>query len=146
MLLGFALFLVAWAIRSSGTSFTNNVEVDISWDFDGSDKGIILSEYTALVSLCQLGGWADATAEEMQMDVHVEGGELRGSIRGFSPHLDSPLMYLQTTRRHYVVIRMMYFGGADKAQLLLKYAPAVSDRELKDYSKSSWNNKVLHLI
>ncbi|CAM9989648.1 unnamed protein product, partial [Ectocarpus fasciculatus] len=100
--------------------------VDVSWDFDGTDKG----------------GWANATAEEMQMDVSVQGGELRGSIRGLSPRLDSPPLYLQTTRRHYVVIRMMYFGGAQKAQLLLKYGPDVSHREHRDYSKATWSTRV----
>lgn len=110
----------------TSNSFANNVEVDISWDFEGTDKG----------------GWANATAEEMQMDVTVEGGELRGSVRGLSPRMDSPIMFLQATRRHYVVVRMMYFGGAEKGQLLLRYGTSVSNREHRDFSKAAWENKV----
>jgi hypothetical protein len=122
----FLLWLMSAFALSSGTKFADNVEIDISWDFEGNDKG----------------GWADATAEEMEMDVRVEGGELRASIRGINPKFDSPPLFLDITSRHYVVMRMMYFGGATHGQLIVKGAPIVIDPLQRDFSKAIWDARV----
>ena len=74
----------------------------------------------------------------VQMDTRVEAGELRGSVRGFNPKFDSPLLFLDVTSRHYVVMRMMYFGGATTGTLLMKSASRIVDSDLKDYSSSTW--------
>jgi hypothetical protein len=98
-------------------------EVDVAWDFDFDDSRM---------------GWANATTEEMGMEFRVEDGELRASINGWSPHFDSPGMILTTTRRHYAVFRMMYFGACTRGHLLLKYGPSVSNSRHVDDKKSNW--------
>lgn len=82
----------------------SEVEVDVSWDFNANGE---------------FEGWANATAEEMGMEVHVENGELRGSLIGQEPILDSPFIFLQATPRHYTVVRMNYFGSATQGRLLI---------------------------
>ena len=91
-------------------------EVDVSWDF-----------------LDNFEGWANATAEEMQMQVSVESGELRASIIGDSPNMDSPLLKIDTTQRHFCVIRIQYLGGSSKASLMLRNGPGLSDTVQMDY-------------
>ena len=58
--------------------------------------------------------------QEMQMQTYLENGELRGIIIGADPSIDSPAIYIETTRRHYAVIRMRYYGEATEAHLLCK--------------------------
>jgi len=124
------LILINFTTTSNGydkkptPSSTDNLEyeVDISWDFDDGDRL----------------GWGNATVEEMQMEVRVEHDELRASIVGHYPNIDSPPMYLDITRRHYVVIRMMYYGSADSAQLMLKSGAREIKRDRIDYSRSYW--------
>ncbi|KAJ1447692.1 hypothetical protein M885DRAFT_541852 [Pelagophyceae sp. CCMP2097] len=69
-----------------------------------------------------LGGWADAAATEMSVDVGVRGGNLHGSVRGGNanldsdaPHLDSPPLLLSAAGRQMVVLRMKYQSGSAKA-------------------------------
>ena len=59
--------------------------------------------------------------KEMNMQIRLENGELRADILGSSPVLDSPIMHLETSRRHYVVLRMMYSGAATQAQVTSTY-------------------------
>ena len=47
----------------------------------------------------------------MHMQTRLENGELRATITGPNPTLDSPMVHLETTRRHYAVLRMMYYGN-----------------------------------
>lgn len=90
----------------------NGAEVDVAWEFN-----------------VDIEGWANATSEEMQMEVRTENGELRASIIGDVPNIKSPRMYIDTSRRHYCVIRMMYFGGATEGELYLHSGGGVMQRE-----------------
>ena len=98
-------------------------EVDVAWDFDDDNSKM---------------GWANATTEEMGLEFRVEDGELRASVSGWAPHFDSPNMILTTTRRHYAIFRMMYFGGATTGHLLLKYGPSINHNQHSDSLKASW--------
>ena len=51
------------------------------------------------------------------MQIRLENGELRANILGSKPVIDSPIIYLETDRRHYVVLRMMYYGAATQGQV-----------------------------
>lgn len=75
------------------------------------------------------------------MVVRLENGELRGTILGPDPTLDSPTMYLQTTRRHYVVLRMMYYGDATEGLLLYKSGPKPTSSDNLDYKGAYWTNR-----
>lgn len=123
VLFGAVITLLTWI-----TVFGQDVgtEVDISWDFNTRDRE----------------GWANATSEEMGMQVRIESGELRSTILSWNPHLDSPVMLIPTTRRHFVVFRMMYFGSATKANLLLKYGPSVGHQQHYDELKANWQARL----
>ena len=112
---------VSWAADGVEARF----DVDVAWEFDG-DRG----------------GWGNATAEEMQMEVRVENHEMRASIVGWEPAIDSPPLALEISRRHYVVLRMMYFGGADTAQLLLKSGSERMNRDRIDWGSSYWMRRL----
>ena len=60
-----------------------------------------------------LDGWANASATEMEAEVHNRGGELRGVVTGSraagsAPHIDSPRMAITVDDRHTLVFRMLY--------------------------------------
>lgn len=79
-----------------------------------------------------LEGWAPASSSEMHLDVAARGGNLVGTIVGEAPsdpHLDSPLLVLNSAERQTVVIRMKYqSGGLRGARLVAQYgARAVSN-------------------
>jgi hypothetical protein len=125
-ILGLALVFCNLKETLSREVFT---EVDVSWDFSESSMG-----------------WGNATAEEMGIDFRVENGELRGSIHRDSPHFDSPVMLLTTTRRHYVVFRMGYSGSSTQAKLILKYGPGVSDSQHLDELKANWQARQVSTV
>jgi hypothetical protein len=100
-------------------------EIDVSWDFEES-----------------LEGWANSTSQEMEMQVRVENGELRSSISGSNPHMDSPHLFITTTTRHYVVIRMMYMGAATTGNLLLRTGSNPSKDFQIDQMTTNWNQVV----
>jgi len=78
----------------------------------------------------------------MQVDFRVENGELRGVVLGPTPVVDSPIMYLQTTRRHYAVLRMMYYGSATQGQLLYKGGTGLSSSKHLDFKTSYWQQRL----
>lgn len=50
----------------------------------------------------------------MEMDAEVQwkpSGTIRGTVRGPSPHLDSPPIRVLANDRHHVAIRMRNFGA-----------------------------------
>jgi len=112
------VFLIFIATTSFGSC---SIEVDISWDFDDDNYR----------------GWANSTSEEMRIETRLQNGELRGIVEGWNPHLDSPILHINTENRHYIVIRLLYYGEALSANLLLRYGPEAYTREQK---VSSWNN------
>ena len=101
-------------------------EVDVSWDFNDNND---------------LLGWGNSTSEEMNMEVKCENGELRCSIIGFAPKLESPRLFLNASRRHFVIIRAKYLGSAQDARLLLRSGGAPSPRQNMDFGTSHWSER-----
>lgn len=96
-------------------------EVDISWDFNNNNYD----------------GWGNSTSEKSGIELRLENGELRGTIQAWNPFIDSSLFLLKTGTRHYVTIRLGYYGEATNANLLLRYGPNEMTRE---YGIPNWNN------
>lgn len=93
----FSLQLNCQPISSLSTLDRRGIkEIDISWDFEENEK----------VS----SGWGNATSEQMDMEVTIGGGELRCSIKGPNPRIESPNLLLQVGSLHYVIIRAKYQG------------------------------------
>ena len=101
-------------------------ELDVSWDFNDNQD---------------LQGWGNSTAEEMNMEVKSVDGELRCSIIGFNPKLESPRLFLNVSRRHYVVMRAKYLGAAQDARLLLRSGGSPSPAQQLDLSHSYWSER-----
>jgi len=101
-------------------------EVDVYWDFDVDGD---------------LAGWGNATSEEMQMELTVVNGEMRASIMGRNPNVDSPQLFIGVTDRHYAVIRMMYYGDCSGARLLMRSGSSPSGRAHNDHSLASWSGR-----
>jgi hypothetical protein len=104
-------------------------EIDVSWDFNSlSDR------------FCS--GWANATSSLIDLEKHVENGELRLSIVGWNPKLDSPSLFLNITSRHYLVMRARYSGIAKEAQWLLRSGATISPAEQLLIRTSYWSSRV----
>mmetsp|Transcript_14047 Transcript_14047/g.30832 ORF Transcript_14047/g.30832 Transcript_14047/m.30832 type:complete len:963 (-) Transcript_14047:82-2970(-) len=114
-----ALLLLARAVASP-------VEFDVSWDFGDEDGR---------------SGWGNSTVEDMNMEVKAQGGELRCSIIGQSPFIESPRLFLNVTRRHVVVIRAKYLGSATEGRLMLRSGGAQSADEQLLSGKAYWADK-----
>ncbi len=129
-LLWLALWTSSLHLHSStsggeGTGF----DIDVSWNFETNNN---------------YEGWANSTAEEMQIDSRIENGELRASVRGGNPNIDSPNLFIDVSKRHYVVIRMMYMGGETKGKLLLRSGsiPSAGNAKNTDHSRNYWYNEI----
>lgn len=109
--------------------FIQSQEVDIAWDFNN------VGDYYR-------SGWANGSIATIGMESKVEYGELRLSIKGNNPKLDSPSLFLNVTNRHYVVMRMRYNGLANQARLLLRSGPKVSTAEQLLAKTSYWNHPI----
>ena len=122
----YCLSLLCWVALLTqpcdAVSGSGGYEVDVSWDFTKGD----------------LSGWGNSTSEEMQMEITSIMDELRCSIIGNAPNIDSPLLFLDVTRRHYIVMRMMYYGNNRKAKFLLRSGSSVSGRAHLDHKTSYW--------
>ena len=116
-----SLLYSTYAVSGSG-----GYEIDVSWDFTAGD----------------LGGWGNSTTEEMQMEITSINDELRCSVVGATPNIDSPLLFIDVTRRHYIVMRMMYFGNNRKAKFLLRSGTSVSGRAHLDHKTSYWSSRL----
>jgi hypothetical protein len=127
--LALSVLVCLWGSALSQISETDiNVaqELDVSWDFN-NDR--------------DTQGWGNSTTEEMNMEVKSENGELRCSVIGFNPRLESPRLFLNISRRHYVVIRAKYVGAAQDARLLLRSAGAPSPNQQLDLGTSYWSER-----
>mmetsp|Transcript_6182 Transcript_6182/g.8636 ORF Transcript_6182/g.8636 Transcript_6182/m.8636 type:complete len:1059 (+) Transcript_6182:817-3993(+) len=102
-------------------------EVDISWDFDDND--VINS------------GWGNATREQMDMEVKVREGELRCSIIGYSPKVESPNLFIETTPRHYLTFRTRYTGVASTARWLFRSGNAPSPDQQLILNMNYWTTR-----
>ena len=56
----------------------------------------------------------------MQCEISWRSGLLRGFIQGQAPHFDSPMMYLESRDRHYVILRMRYHGLAKNGLVVVR--------------------------
>ena len=109
---------------SHGLSGSGGYEIDVSWDFTDGD----------------FGGWANATSEEMQMEVTSTNDELRCSIIDSAPKIDSPQLFLSVGSRHFVVMRASYYGSSKTAKWLLRSGSKVSGRAHRDFGTSYWSS------
>lgn len=116
---------MAWADTGNLIDENKAQELDVSWDFN-TDR--------------DLQGWGNSTAEEMNMEVKCENGELRCSIIGFSPKLESPRLFLNVSRRHFVIMRAKYIGAAQNARLLLRSGGVPSPNEQLILGTSYWSH------
>ncbi len=107
---------------SYGLSGSGGYEIDVSWDFTDGD----------------FGGWANATSEEMQMEVTSTNDELRCSIIDAAPKIDSPQLFLPVGSRHFVVMRAAYYGSSTNAKWLLRSGAKISGRAHRDFGTSYW--------
>ena len=81
---------------------------DISWDFGNND----------------INSWGtDLAPKEINVELFQTNNELRGSITGPNPIIDSPSLFMHIMRRNYCVIRMAYSGSATTTRLLLLSTP-----------------------
>jgi hypothetical protein len=55
--------------------------------------------------------------------------------------LDSPNLFLDVTRRHYVVMRAMYYGASTDAQLLLRNGADASGSAHNDHGRAYWQDR-----
>eukprot|EP01031_Cornospumella_fuschlensis_P040288 gene40288-49088_t len=104
----------------------SEVEVDIAWEFDVNSN-----RYRS--------GWANASAEVIDLTAQEDFGELRCRIQGYSPKLDSPTLYLPIMHRHYLVMRARYDGSASQARLLLRSGSQPSPREQSSANTAYWS-------
>tara|TARA_B110000090_G_C13170617_1_gene365260 strand:- start:11 stop:520 length:510 start_codon:yes stop_codon:yes gene_type:complete len=119
-----ALLCLPWHV--GGVSGSGGYEIDVSWDFTDGDYG----------------GWGNATSGEMNMELTSINDELRCSIVGKGAHIDSPLLFLDVTRRSYIVVRMLYYGESSAAKFLLRSGSRVSGRAHLDHNSAYWGSRL----
>jgi hypothetical protein len=105
------------------------VEFDVLWNFDQYPDP-------------NKSGWANATSEVIDMETYVDKGELRCSITGWNPVLDSPALYLNITNRHYLVMRARYQGRATTANLLLRSGASPSPNPQLLATTAYWEGRL----
>ena len=76
----------------------------------------------------------------MEMVVSVSNGELRCSILGYYPKIESPDMFVTTTPRHYVTLRARYSGAAVSAQWLIRTGNSPSPIQQSLLNMDSWGS------
>lgn len=104
------------------------IEYDITWNFDTyPDK------YKA--------GWANGSSSTIRMEAAVAGSELRCSITGQNPVLDSPSLFFNVTNRHYVVMRAQYKGQSTQGRLLLRSGVAPSPESQNNPITGYWESR-----
>eukprot|EP00949_MAST-11_sp_MAST-11-sp1_P003824 g3824.t1 len=118
--------------RSRATHWGDTIHAEeVSWDFEAD-----------------LDGWGNSTTEERDIELYCRGGELRGNIIGKTPLFDSPTFTVfandladQIVAKHYVVIRMMYNGGARRGRLLVRKGDTLDlpyDRQSEPVTDEAW--------
>ena len=92
-----------------------------------------------------LEGWANATTEELELEAYARGGELRGNVRGATPHLDSPRFWTDASDKHYVVLRLAYagLGASARGKIWVRFGNSARERVLDsvDYGVTSWTKR-----
>ena len=103
-------------------------EIDVSWDFNSENDRF-------------RSGWVNATYSTIDLESRVDGGELRLSITGWNPRIDSPSLFLNITSRHYLIMRSRYGGIASNAQWLFRTGVALSPAEQLLIRTSYWTSR-----
>ncbi|KAF0694166.1 Aste57867_14926 [Aphanomyces stellatus] len=67
-----------------------------------------------------LDSWARSSTNTMHAEINPQNGYIHGAVIDDSPFVDSPLMELEITDRHYFVVRMSYEGSCAQASILLE--------------------------
>jgi hypothetical protein len=67
-----------------------------------------------------LEDWAQSTTNVMNTEINSVDGYIHGTVLGENPFVDSPLLDLEVTDRHMLVIRMAYDGKCNLARVLLE--------------------------
>lgn len=99
----------------------NHHSVEVEWEFESG-----------------LGGWANATAEEMDLEVYGRGGDLRANIRGNLPHLDSPVFLVNASGfKHNIVLRMNYRGPCTSGRVWVRMGAGIPRHT--DYVNTPWD-------
>jgi hypothetical protein len=122
---GILIIIVLFAIFAS---VYPQREIDVSWDFNNPFDP-------------SKSGWANASKALTDVDSRVESGELRLSITGWKPKLDSPSLFLNLTTRHFLIMRARYNGIATQAQWLLRSGATASSAEQLLVRTSSWSSR-----
>ena len=116
-----AAALLAATTTAQGDTQPNR-HVQVSWDFE---RG--------------LQGWANATSTEMDAEVYSRGGELHASVRGSTPHIDSPRLQLRVDDKQHMLIRMMCTGPARVGRAVLRTGTAGgTPLQTMDHGLSHW--------
>lgn len=107
------------------------ISLSVSWNFDSSAEA-----------------WARASSVEMDAEVQWKPlGTIRGTVRGPTPHLDSPGFRVLATDRHYVVVRMRSSGAGKYYERTRVRVKVHTDRHLiaaaarqrrANYPHSNW--------
>eukprot|EP01035_Chromulina_nebulosa_P024544 gene24544-31964_t len=100
----------------------------MSWDFEEAD---VLST-----------GWGNATVVQMEMRVSISSGSLRCAILGYTPKIESPNVYIETTPRHYITFRASYGGAADSARLLIRTGNSPSPDQQSLMNREYWTSRL----
>ncbi|CAM9514142.1 unnamed protein product, partial [Laminaria digitata] len=96
--------------------------LSVSWEFDSSADG-----------------WAKASSIEMDAEVQWKpAGVVRGTVRGPSPHVDSPNFRILTNDRHHVAMRMRSSGVATVGRLALR---AGGEPGETDHGLNAWTTR-----
>jgi hypothetical protein len=77
----------------------------------------------------------------MEMEVKVEEGELRCSIMGYSPKVESPNLFIETTSRHYLTFRTRYTGVASTARWLFRSGNSPSPDQQLVLNMNHWSTR-----
>eukprot|EP00981_Chlorochromonas_danica_P011520 scaffold4059_cov174-Ochromonas_danica.AAC.2 len=103
------------------------VEIDIAWEFNTPQINPSHS------------GWANASANQIDLFAEEVNGELKCHLIGLEPRLDSPPMLLTLTNRHFFVMRAKYDGQSEMARLLLQSGAHSSPREQTVIKNAYWS-------
>ena len=126
LLVALALALGWRGARGAALEAQRERTVEESWDFNDG-----------------LEGWANATTEEGELETYARGGELRGNVRGATPHLDSPRFWTDASDKHYVVLRLAYAGfrASARGKIWVRFGNSQRERVLDsvDYTSTTWD-------
>jgi hypothetical protein len=95
----------------------------VAWDFVNDEEG-----------------WGKASEAEMQTEIHVRGGMLKGVFTGIHPHFDSPPFEISANDKHHVALRMAYSGNAKSARFYVRHWNPEYITE-RDYRDTSWSDE-----